>query len=525
MAGKIQVIETSTVSDFTIRVDRRRPLCRERSSRASLAYPNLCFVILGHLAAVPLIFCSTRSLAQVVEVAPPQESHRAAATPSLYQPIPLESLERSAAPQPPAPPLEITEVGRRSSPMTLDEAWQEALVADGRLQAADAEQQAAAHLTAAAEAEYRPSLKLNAAYELRTDELAYRIMPPIAPVPIDQPFMQREFFEFGAQLRVPLYTGGRLAHGVEAAAHGAHAAGAERETRLLDLRYRVAQEYVGVLRAQDERTVARTYLDNLKAHLADVRALHREGRAPRNDVLSAEVAVSDAEHTLVVATHGLDAARAAYNRRLGRPLATTVDLKPLQFRPFRAELESATEKALSYRPELARLASDVAALCHRSEQARAARKAQVYAEGVYGFRENQYQDPQGIGAVRLGVDWNLVDFGRSEHRAESLAWRSQAMQRRFDHLASTIRLQVRRAWLHLDETRHRVEVAQNALGQADENARVTRSRYKNGLATNTDVLGAELLRVRTYRNYNHALYDAILAVMWFERVTGGWEEL
>ncbi len=444
---------------------------------------------------------------------------------TLYRPVPLDSIAKPGSAQPPAPVEELpVEVAGFEETLTLTGAWEEALAADSRLRAADADYQSALHTTSAAAAEARPLLRVNAAYEMRTDELSYRIMPPITPVPLSQPFMQREFFDFGAQLRVPLYTGGRIAHGIEAAAHGEESAGAQRETRWLDLRYRVAEEYVQVLRAQDERTVAQTYCDNLTAHLRDVRAMHREGRAPKNDVLAAEVALSDARHSLVVARHELDAARAALNRRLGRPLAAPLNLNALQFRPQPVQLELATEQALAARPELVDLAAQVSALCHRSQQERAARKPQVFAEGVYGFRENRYQDPQGVAGVRVGVDWNVADFGRSEHKAESLAWKSQAVQHRYNHLVSTIRLQVRRAWLHLDETRRRVEVAQAALDQADENARVTRSRYLNGLATNTDVLEAELLRVRTYRNYNHSLYDAILAVMWFQRVTASWEE-
>ena len=442
---------------------------------------------------------------------------------ALFRPVPLPQASSSKDAQPPSP-LESVPPPGEDVRWTLESAWQQAMVADSRLRAADATFEAARHGTAAAQAEGRPLVKLNAAYELRTDELAYQILPPITPIPVTQPFMQREFFDFGAQVRVPLYTGGRVAHGVEAAAHGEVSAEAQRETRWLDLRYRVAEEYVAVLRARDEQTVALTYRDNLAAHLHDVDALYREGKAPKNDLLAAQVALSDARHSLVVARHELDAAIAAFNRRLGRPLDAPVSLEPLKYRPENVDLEELTRRALATRPELADLAARATALCHRSEQARAARKPQIYAEGVYGFRENRYQDPQGIAAVRVGADWTMADFGRAEHQAEELAWKSQAVQHQFDHLASTIRLQVRRAWLHLDETRRRLEVAEAALEQADENVRVTRSRYRNGLATNTDVLKAELLRVRTYRNYNHSLYDAILAMMWLKRVTATWEE-
>ena len=49
------------------------------------------------------------------------------------------------------------------------------------------------------------------------------------------------------------------------------------------------------------------------------------------------------------------------------------------------------------------------------------------------------------------------------------------------------------------------------MAQADENLRVTKDRYREGVGTNTEVLDAETLRVRSYTNYYNAVYDAVTA--------------
>ena len=74
-----------------------------------------------------------------------------------------------------------------------------------------------------------------------------------------------------------------------------------------------------------------------------------------------------------------------------------------------------------------------------------------------------------------------------------------------------IALQVRQAWLDLDETLKRIQVTHDALAQAEENLRVTSDRYREGVGTNTEVLDAETLRTRSHSNYYNAVYDAVLA--------------
>ncbi|MGE0082535.1 MAG: TolC family protein, partial [Thiohalomonadaceae bacterium] len=68
--------------------------------------------------------------------------------------------------------------------------------------------------------------------------------------------------------------------------------------------------------------------------------------------------------------------------------------------------------------------------------------------------------------------------------------------------------------------RKRIEVTQSAIAQAEENLRVVRDRYANGLSTNTEVLDAETLRVNSEANHAAALYDAALAGLRLKRAVG-----
>ena len=241
---------------------------------------------------------------------------------------------------------------------------------------------------------------------------------------------------------------------------------------------------------------------------------------PRNDLLAVQVALADSQHQVIKAQSDLDASRAAYNRQLGRPLTAPVQLAALEVNPVEHQADELTQQALAQRPELAELDAQAATRRHQAETAAAARRAQVHVQGAYTFQENEFQTPQGITSAGIGVWWNLYDGGRATSLAQEQVRQAQALAHMRADLQSIIQLEVRRAWLGVTETRDRLAVTRQSIARAEENLRVTRRRYTSGMATNTDVLGAESLRVQTYRNHNNAIYDAALADIRLQRATG-----
>ena len=94
------------------------------------------------------------------------------------------------------------------------------------------------------------------------------------------------------------------------------------------------------------------------------------------------------------------------------------------------------------------------------------------------------------------------------------------MSRERDDLEGNIALQVRQAWLDVQETRERTRVTEAAVAQAEENLRVVRDRYRNGEGTSTEVLDGEALRSLSLGNRDQARHDAALARFRLARAVG-----
>ena len=114
-------------------------------------------------------------------------------------------------------------------------------------------------------------------------------------------------------MSVPLFTSGRIRHGVAAATSTLNATQDDRDRAVLDVKLDVATAYINVLRAQSS-------VVSLRSFAADVQNVYDEGIVPKNDLLAAKVALADARQRELQVHNTLDIARAAYNRLLGRPL-------------------------------------------------------------------------------------------------------------------------------------------------------------------------------------------------------------
>jgi outer membrane protein len=392
---------------------------------------------------------------------------------------------------------------------TLEQAWAAALAADHGLRASRDNSAAAASQLAAAKSARLPVLATGADYfaltnlpELKADLLSQSFQIPLA---------QRNSVLYDATATLPLYTGGRIEHGIAAASSSLQAAKLNETADEQNLRLRVAEAYVNVLRASRLLDVAESHVTSLEGHAHDVDNLFQQGMATKNAQLSAQVALLDARQQVLQVANSLDLARAAYNRLLGRALDQPVVLDELSLESADDALPVLTRRALDQRSELKAMDRQAAALRDQAVAVRRETAPQVGLSGSYDYLQDRYLVHEDQWSVAVGIKWNVFDGGAARHRGNAIESQAAALSEQRDGLALAIGLQVRQAWLDVQETRKRISVTQSAIAQAEENLRVVQDRYVNGLTPHTEVLEAETLRVNSATNHANAVYDAVLA--------------
>jgi len=402
---------------------------------------------------------------------------------------------------------------------TLAQALDLAVAADQRLAASGHQVDAANASVMAARALALPRVGVEGLYTRLSQQPA--MVVDLRPLPrTELPFAEQSSGAYRIGATLPLYTGGRIAYAVEAAEQGVAAAQQDAVRTVQDVRLAAAEAYANVLRALRLLAVAQSSVQTLTLHERDVDQLHRQGLVAQNDVLAVRAALANAAQDAIRVDNALALARAAYNRQLGRALDAEVVLDEVSVLDAPDALAPATERALAQRAELAALDHQVQALRRQADAARAAERPQLALSAGYNHLQDRYLARDSAWNVTLGASWSLFDGGLARHQASALLAKAEAAADLQRDARSQIALQVRQAWLAVGESRSRIAAAQTAVAQADENLRVARDRYQAGVGTNTEVLDADTLRVRSQSNHHSAVYDNVVAVMRLRRSVG-----
>jgi outer membrane protein len=413
-------------------------------------------------------------------------------------------------------------VASAASAESLADAWALALQQDHSLAAARSQVEAAALDAQAARGQRWPTVAVTGSYTRIDDSPAFDFAwtgLPIQPPPL---FEDDAFAAGSAMVTIPLFAGGGIASSIAAADAKSRGADAQLLATAADIKLAVAEAYVGVLRARKAEEVARSSVRALEALARDTASLFERELVPRNELLTAQVALIDAQQNALRAGHAVEIALAAYNRRLGAPLDRQVELDEAlevteQLPP---SLEALTALALAHRTELAAMDAQADAYAEMAKTERSRVLPRIVLSGGYRYLENQFLDDETVGMAGVGVTWSLFDGGQARKRAAALDRSRHATEHQRAEAESLVELQVRQAWLALQDALQRIDVTTGAAEQADESLRIAQERYAVGLGTQTQLLEAEALRATAQRNQADARLDAQLARLRLARAAG-----
>lgn len=406
---------------------------------------------------------------------------------------------------------------------TLEDAWQMALGHDQSLAAAGSDLDAAKASERAARDARWPSVAANAGYTRLNASPTLDVATPGFIFQSGPIFRDNQIVSGSVQMKLPLYAGGQIVAGIDAARNAVTGASEFESATVSSLKLDVAEAYVGVLRARRALQAAVSSVESLATHVTDVQKLVEAQSVASSDLLAARVALANAEQTRVRAASAVDIAQAVYNRRLGQPLERSAALEdriPADASLAAAPVETLVTRALDARSELKGLAAQADALASQSRAEVGKLRPQLALTGGYMHFDNQILDRQDFSMIGVGFSWNLFDGGQSRNRADALNSASRAQKSRLEDLRSQIELDVRQNWLGVQEAQARIKASGEAVAQAEENLRISRQLYDTGLATNTQVLDAVTLRINAVNNRDNALLDVSLSLLRLAHAVG-----
>jgi outer membrane protein TolC len=399
----------------------------------------------------------------------------------------------------------------------VDAAVAAALANQPRLKAAESQLDAARARTRETQLKRLGELTTTLLYtpEQKPLKIDFAGFPPYVP-PLSFDVKQIETYSAMASYTLPLWTGGALGS-ERRAAQSAERAG---EAALSRARQRTALEAAQAFHQGAAVAaavgVAEQNLEQQQVFLRATELRAQAGAAARLDQLKAQLAVSRAESDLIEARHRERLAREALVTVTGDERFRSARLKPqAEGILVLPEESAAVERARRQRPDLRSLERQIEAQRFAGNALSSARLPAL------AFRAQLTQQNAALGDV-LGSDSQMYSLGFALNWDVTKALRGGAAvaeQRAAESgLRHTLRaaeneaeLEVRAALFAAREARERVQVQQQGLAAAEEQARVARLAYREGVITSVEAQDAELGLTGARFGLLRARFDAATA--------------
>ncbi len=324
------------------------------------------------------------------------------------------------------------------------------------------------------------------------------------PVPVSE----RDYLTYGFRVNQLVYDFGKTGSVVEASKRMVSVERLERERILNLLSKDFINAYLDLLETEKMLKVSEKEIESLESHKKDAQALFDAGVVVKNDLLQAEVMLSDARQRHIELENLRKIRLSAINRMLGldlgKPLSTAEPEKTGIELP--RSLQDAQARAMENRVELKQTDLRLDALRERLRAIRADFLPQAYLSGGFEYQENRYMVHEGNWMLLAGLKMELFSGGRTRAELKKAELEIQRLKEERQRISDLIRLQVKSAWLELESARQRLRVTKQSIEQAEENLRLQKLRYHEAVGTATDVTDAITLLTRAKTNYWRAIY-------------------
>jgi outer membrane protein len=337
-----------------------------------------------------------------------------------------------------------------------------------------------------------------------------------------------EEYSFVSSVTQPIFAGFSILRQYDIAKLGLNAAETKEKLMRQDTILQAKTVYFTLLKTQKLRKIAEETVVQIDAQRNVAENFYQVGMSPLNDLLQAQVELANAKQELIVAKNTMENAESDFNTLLRRPVNTPVAITDiLDYSSFKKDLEYCLDQANKNRLEIKIAELEVEIAEKELQLAKKDYFPTINLEGNY-FREGTdwdvdggegIFDPRGWNILAV-AKWNFFEWGRTYYGTTEKRSRLSQAQFQKDQILDNIQQEVKTAYLRTQEAERAIITIEKAIEQAKENFRINQERYKQQVATSTDVLDAQTLLSRTMTNYYTALYAFKIAKATLYRVMG-----
>lgn len=366
-----------------------------------------------------------------------------------------------------------------------------------------------------------PTLKATTGYTRLSDVPDFSITIPSYPRPQTMTLSEAipNSYQVKVTLQQPLFVGNRLTSQHALQQQAASAARQDLRAEQRDLALTVTNAYWALYQAREVERVVEDNVRQVESHLRDMENMVAQGMATVNDRLKVRLQLSNAKLMRIDAANAARVAEIGLNNACGRPLDSPAILAsgPDTAGSDDRNLGALQQQAAAARPELKALRARAQAGRSGVSMARAGWYPQLFGVANYAYaRPNQRIFPakdrfDGTWDAGVLLSLDIWNWGATRHQVRQARAQLAQAEDALALAADGVSVEVNVAWLDCQRCREKIAVTADGVAQAQENFRTTDERFRNGLATNSDLLDAENSLLQARLSHTRALVERQVA--------------
>jgi outer membrane protein len=426
----------------------------------------------------------------------------------------------------------LAPISARSESLSLDQCVAIALKENPEMASANYEVDSAVAKKNVARGGYSPRLKMDAGVQRWDSEFSAPLFAAVAQAcpscdrdALMTPFLLRPQWTWsvGMTLVQPIGALWTVREANVLTKLGVDIAEIKRKEARRDVAFQVTEAYYRLLQTKSMAAVAEKSVDQVTAQVKRAQTFFKRGAVARNDVLRAELGLAASQQRLIQANGMVSLARGRLATLMGRSPDTEVDPVDIAGEPTARPLlpvGQAEQQAVDTRFEIKEIAAHIEQATAGVRMAKSKMVPQVNAVANYTLASASLVGLPKSWFIGATASWDIWEGGSTYHGIDDTkAQLAQAVAAR-RKAEDAIRLDARNAHVGVTTSAEAIEVAKQAVEQAEENFRIEQKRYESTSNTSFDVLDAETQLTAARGQHQAALYDLILAQANLDRAMG-----
>lgn len=311
-----------------------------------------------------------------------------------------------------------------------------------------------------------------------------------------------------------VFAGGKIKNNIKAANFLKNASQYDLQRDKEEIAENIVEAYYSLYKAQAAVKLVRENLATAQKRVKDFTRLEQNGIVAKNDLLKVQLQESNMELSLLDAENQEKVLNYNFNLLIGLNDGTKVATDSIDMAKFPNSDDANTleQAALTNRGDIKAILEREKAAQTQIDLAKGDKLPSINLTGGYVAMDVPHAMSI-TNALNLGVGLkydigslykNKTKVKQAQAQAETLKWNQAALE---DNIKSQIFTNIQ----NYIEALKKLDVYQKAIQQADENYRVTKNKYDNSLATTTDLLDADVAKLKANIDFEYGKADAIIS--------------